>query len=129
MTKDSATVAKNSNWKAISSKSNLSEIVNFTEYLCDSIELQVDEAHFGPGSGVVHDSPALGPRVDYDAEGGAAGDDSVSPDGVLDGQWLLLVARATVVGHFSDEPAATNRQFSNTQQLSTLSMLQPILFS
>ena len=73
-------------------------------YLGDSIELEVDESDFGSGAGVVHDCPALGARVDDDAEGGAAGDDCVAPHRVLDRERLFLVASAAVVGHLPNEP-------------------------
>ena len=62
-----------------SCKQNLSHI----------IQLQVNQAHFSGGRGIVHGSPAFGTRVDDDSNGRAGGHHSVGPHGVLNTQGLL----------------------------------------
>ena len=60
------------------------------QQLGDVVQLEVNQADLGAWGGIVHGSPALGARVDDDADGRARGHHGVGPHGVLDAQGLFL---------------------------------------
>ena len=65
---------------------------NCTKHLGQRIEFLLRQSDLGVRHAGVHDCSRIGSSVDDDSEGGMTGHDSVHPHGMLNPQWLLLVA-------------------------------------